>query len=606
MSRRTVSIRCHALNAGGVKARRVVLGMVVSLLLGQFAILGQDTAGALFDSGIAWREANLAAAPILRAQLTRLNAERASLLVGGAPGLPLRLLLNLFSNEQHVAVLDQRSVLGPGRIVARGRVEGYPGSQVVLCLSGEALAGSVFVPGRGIFQIQHAGGGLHRIAEMDSARLPSCGVRSRSGSDASGISGPGFQPAGGQGPGTNVMIDLLVVYTPLARAGAGGTNGMNALIDAAVDEANVAYENSKVNARLRLVHRTEVAYQETGDISEDLDELEEDDPHRASIQLVHSLRAQYGADLVCLITETTGGPLGVASLMRDVNVSFSPRAYSVVQRQYANAYQVLAHEVGHNMGCQHDRAASSGPGVFNYSYARRFAVSNLTYHTVMAPQPGLPIPYFSNPDVSFLGVPTGVGEQFTNAANNAKTICLTAETVAQFSSVLRTGTPPRITITFPTNGAFLFVPALLPFTVSVADDDGVVGEVEFVVNGVELAELHQAPFSMNWSNSNPGTYAVYARARDNSGWETRSATVVFTLEFPPPAFDPGGCLRAADGSFNLRAAGMSGLPYSISVSEDLLDWNLLTSGVFTNNLLEFIDSGAIDAPRRFYRIERQP
>ena len=567
---------------------------------------GQKPLAMLFlDSAPSVAEAALfqAACGPAPATFARLNPSAMTRLVT-APATPaLRLVLNLASNEQYEAVLERREFPGPGRVVCRGRVEGHPASYVTLALSGGAVAGSVFIPGRGMFQIQHAGYGWQRIVETDGRQLPRCGVERSSGSPAQEASTEDFSFKSASAPDapTNAIIDLLIVYTSAARDGAGGTEGMNALIDAAVAEANLAFENSQVNAQLRLVHRAEVDYAESGDISEDLDELEDDEPDGALFS-VHELRRQHRADLVCMITETTGGPYGLANLMDKVEVEFGEKAFSIVQRQYAIAYQTLAHELGHNMGCQHDRATSSSGGAFDFSHAHRFEVDGTLYHTVMAYQPGLPIPYYSNPDVLFLGVPTGIPESSPNSANNAKTINLSAATVARFDSLMPTGTPPRITLIAPTNGAVFIVPAVLALTAEASDVDGQIVEVEFYANGVGLGERHEPPFTLLWTNMTPGTFSFRAEARDDAGWEVSSSRVTVTLAYPPPIVDRAGSRRLPDASFQVRVRGVDGQAFRLDASQDLANWLALTTDSLLGDVFDFVDTQATNFPIRFYRV----
>lgn len=91
------------------------------------------------------------------------------------------------------------------------------------------------------------------------------------------------------------------------------------------------------------------------------------------------------------------------------------------------------------MGAQHDvENAGGGVGAYSYSYGYRFTVGGATYRTVMAYQPGTRIPYFSNPDVSYLGVATG-----TSTKNNALTLNNTASLVSAFRSTVVDPTNPN-------------------------------------------------------------------------------------------------------------------------------------------------------------------
>jgi len=519
----------------------------------------------------------------------------------------LRLTLNFPRNEEYEVVFERGDLLAAGRVVSRGRVDHHPGSYVTLALSGGAVAGSVFIPGRGMFQIQGASGGWQRVVEVDATHLPRCGVEPGSRSSAREFSTEALhvQAAGLPGAPTNVIIDLLLIYTPAAREGAGGTDGMNALIDAAVAEANLGFENSQVNAQLRLVHRAEVQYTERGDINEDLDRLEEDDG-TGPLSGVRQLRAQYRADLVCMITETTGGPFGLANQMHEVEVEFGEEAFSIVQRQFAIAYQALAHELGHNMGCQHDRATSPSGGAFEFSHAHRFEVDGTLYHTVMAYQPGLPIPYFSNPDVLFLGVPTGIPEPSTNSANNAKTLSLCAATVARFDTITPAGTPPLVALLAPTNGASFIVPAVLELAADASDADGQVVQVAFYVNGARVGVRRSPPFTMLWTNTTPGTFSFRAEARDDAGWAVNSSRATVTLRYPPPFLDPAGSRPLSDGSFQVRVRGVDGQAFELDGSRDLLRWLSLISDSIDGDAFDFVDAQATNFPVRFYRVLAVP
>jgi hypothetical protein len=122
----------------------------------------------------------------------------------------------------------------------------------------------------------------------------------------------------------------------------------------------------------------------------------------------------------------------------------------------AAGYYSFGHELAHNMGSNHDRANGSA-ALYPYSYGY-WALDN-SYRTVMAydcPNGGCSrVPYFSNPNVSYNGYPTGISYDVdpNRAADNARSLNEARFVVANFrdSTAPPTPTPTRTPTRTPTN-----------------------------------------------------------------------------------------------------------------------------------------------------------
>ncbi|MBM3883762.1 MAG: hypothetical protein FJ387_29325, partial [Verrucomicrobia bacterium] len=236
------------------------------------------------------------------------------------------------------------------------------------------------------------------------------------------------------------VVDLQVFYTPAAKNEAGGDANLCNEIAAAVKQSNDAYVNSQVNHRLRLLNIETVDYTEAtvpaGGIGTDIDRLmKKTDGH---LDGVHILRDQKGADVVVLVEAAGVDQGGISKAMTNVSHSFESNALCIVRRPEMNGFFALPHEVGHIMGCAHDRGQPD-TGAYSYSYGYVFQSGGNTYGDIMSYPPvgATRIPYFSNPNVLYGGVPTGISEsQPTTSANTALTMNNTASTVAGFRSAV--------------------------------------------------------------------------------------------------------------------------------------------------------------------------
>jgi len=179
---------------------------------------------------------------------------------------------------------------------------------------------------------------------------------------------------------------------------------------------------------------------------------------------VPELRSYYQADLVTFISDNVqdnggsitmglsweltsrdGNPTQAFSVVVDPSaLSKLPAGYESVT--YEDLAVTLAHELGHNLGATHDPindpSPNTGRPAFIQGRGYRFVGDDgILYHTIMAYSPGTTIPYYSNPNITYQGVPIGSATQ-----NVAAVITQTAPIVANYHNLIpppKTPVPPQ-------------------------------------------------------------------------------------------------------------------------------------------------------------------
>ncbi len=365
-----------------------------------------------------------------RSRLVALNASArlASGASGAAPVASAQVVIDLFDGASITAVFDRFDPNDTG-VTWVGRVPAQPGSLVTLVQGGGVLAASIILPDAS-YTIRPAprdpgdpapdADPVHVLVEINRDGFPP-----EAPPIVPAIAPQALEADAGTAADTAEFIDVLIVYTALAEAWAGGRGGIVNWINVGMSETNSAYAASGVHQRVRLVHTERVAYTEVSTFSTILSSLRAGAP---GLDTVAGLRNAYTADLVSLFVRPANANLcGIAYLMTTVSTAFAPSGYSVVDAPCSSPNGTLAHEFGHNMGLRHDWYVDAS--VTPFTYAHGYVNLDARFRTIMAYSDACTsrgisctrLLAFSNPEMTYLDQPMGV-------AGGTNTTCPTGNT----------------------------------------------------------------------------------------------------------------------------------------------------------------------------------
>ena len=333
-------------------------------------------------------------------------------------------LLNIFPGESIKVVQQKIDKRNENNFTWYGVINGangQEGSIAMVYLNGE-LSGNLNYKS-GNYAINPMGKGAFSLYEIDFKRAPVSDdapgmMDSREKANTTG------EPTTQAVAATACALRVLVAFTPSAESVIKSSLGYSSLTQfalQAVAETNQAYMNSSVNIYMELASSVRVSYSESGDFGTDLTRFRS--TADGYMDEIHTYRNLYTADVNVLVINNTAYCGLATTIMANATTAFSAVHYDCMLGYYS-----FAHEIGHLQGLRHNPEVDGSTSP--YAYGHGYVYSPGGWRTVMAYNYNgeTRIQYFSNPNVTYGGVPMGTA----GTHNNARVLNQTSTTINGF------------------------------------------------------------------------------------------------------------------------------------------------------------------------------
>ncbi len=443
---------------------RARIGAVLVAFAAGLAVSGAAQAQALFLPAAASERAAVAGtnpsqhakrsrlvrldANVLADRIAPVNADNEADRAERAARLPDTLRLNLFDDVTPTLKRTSVSARATGGFTWEGIVPGQGIHEALLSVKNGQISGRVQLNNK-LFSIDPVAGATHRITEVDGRSFPPEApprLRPQNRTESTQPA-PNPQDSASEAAEANTIVRVFVAYTNRARSEAGGTVPMQAQIDQAIDLANQAYARGSIPMRLQLAGSMVVAYAEGNGTPSRFEINLEDLTDGQQFATVRSRRNQTNADLVVLLRSDpancgTQCVCGIAwfpgaGVMPTPSAATRETGFSVTAHSCITNLS-FHHELGHNMGLQHDRFVVSGnPGTnfYNFGYVNkpRLKRTIMAYNNACAPDFCDRINWFSSPTIRATGnVVIGRARNTAGAADNTLRLKQTRTPISQY------------------------------------------------------------------------------------------------------------------------------------------------------------------------------